>query len=83
MVSTLASHARGLGFESWAGQFLLLIKYFKIGQKYGDLEVSCAISSLIYLDNTLVLTFLHHFCQKYHCSYYQLKSISRIVGCYW
>ena len=30
-------------------------KYFKIWQKFGDQGVSCATSSFIYLDNTLIL----------------------------
>ena len=53
--STLASHARDPGFESWAGQsfFAAKPKHFKILQKFGDQGVSCATSSFIYLDNTL------------------------------
>ena len=39
MVSTLASHARGPGFESWAGQsFLLLLNTSKSDKKSGDQE---------------------------------------------
>ena len=41
------------GSNPGQGNFIFVAKHFKIRQKCGDLEISCATSILIYSDNTL------------------------------